>query len=149
MAGGVGVQSPSLTSGAGSKLFCPSEPVTSSFSKGEHTHPTLLAGLFGGFKMRCRKTLKCQMRTLFLPEKEGVCLRNNYHYQPQHMAVPEEILKRAEHSSSVSLLISFILTWWAMVPILSQSGSHYFHEEMNAIFFALCMPDVGSKLCAM
>lgn len=97
-------------------------------------------------------TLKCMMKTLFLPEKGCVCLRNNYHYQPQHTAMPRKTPRHAEkgRTALVSLLISFILTWGVL--ILSQVGYnfvHYFKGETNAIFSALCMPEVRSKYLAM
>lgn len=46
----------------------------------------------------------------------------------------------------------FLHTDLVRVPILSQLSSnfaHYFQEEMNAIFFALRMLEVGSKYHAM
>lgn len=98
-------------------------------------------------------TLKCIMKTLFLPEKGCVCLRNNYHYQPQ-LSVALELLRhseRATHLSFVSLRMSYTLTWWG-VPILSPVGYDFalnFKEEMNATVSVLCIPEVRSKCHAM
>lgn len=90
---------PSPTSGPRTNYFASVNPFLPLFPKGRQSHPPHPSHRFrarlSGDEVQ-ENTLKCIMKTRFLPEKGvGVCLRNNYHYQPEHPALPRKILRHS------------------------------------------------------
>lgn len=94
-------------------------------------------------------TLKCIMKTLFLPERECVCVSGIIiTTNPGSTATPWKILRRFKKGRTFVFCFShnFLHTDLVGVLILSHGGcnlAHYFQEETNAVCFTLCTPEVG------
>ena len=80
----------------------------------------------------------------------GIIITTN----PSRTATPWKTLRCSEKGRSFVFRFShnFLHIDLVGVPILSHEGcnfAHYFQEEINALFFALHVPEVGSNYCAV
>lgn len=90
-----------------------------------------------------------------VPSRKSVCVSGIIiTTNPGRTATPWKILRCSERGRTFVFCYShnFLHIDLVGVPILSHWGcnfAHYFQEEMNALFFVLRVPEVGSNYCAM